>query len=78
MAMNVQPISTLSDRTNQIRLLTAEIVNREILPNENRLWVWRRDGDVSDSDKEKARELRHPVRLASKVSRYFTLFAKRA
>ena len=33
MPMNVQSIATLDDRINQIRLLTAEIVNREILPN---------------------------------------------
>ena len=45
MPMNVQPIASLPDRINQIRLLTAKIVNEEILPNENALWRWRRDGD---------------------------------
>ena len=39
MPMNVQPIPTLSDRVNEIRLLTAAIVNQEILPNENQLWA---------------------------------------
>jgi acyl-CoA dehydrogenase len=60
MAMNVQAISTLSDRVNQIRLLTAEIVNKDILPNENKLWVWGKAG-VTDSDKEKATDLRHEI-----------------
>ena len=61
MPMNVQPIPTLDDRTNQIRMLTAEIVNREILPNEHRLWVFRRDGHVDESDKKIARELRAEI-----------------
>ena len=43
MRMNVQPIPTVSDRINEIRLLTATIVNKEILPNENMLWAWRTD-----------------------------------
>lgn len=38
MAMNVQAIPSLPDKVDQIRLLTAKIVNVEILPNENRLW----------------------------------------
>jgi hypothetical protein len=37
--MNVQPVPTLDEQTNEIRSLTAEIVNKEILPNENYLWV---------------------------------------
>jgi len=61
MAMNVQPIPTLSDRINQIRMLTAEIVNKEILPNENRLWHVRRDGPVSAREREKARQLRREI-----------------
>ncbi len=62
MPMNVQAIATLPDRINQIRLSTAEIVNREILPNENRLWVWRRnDGTVDESDRAVAHELRHDI-----------------
>jgi len=66
MPMNVQPIPTLSDKINQIRMLTAEIVNREILPNENRLWVWRSDGKVDRSDIDKARELRHEIQTKVK------------
>jgi acyl-CoA dehydrogenase len=67
MPMNVQPIPTLSERVNQIRILTAEIVNREILPNENRLWAWRRsDGSVSESDRQAARELRHQIQTVVK------------
>jgi acyl-CoA dehydrogenase len=33
--MQVSPIPTLDDKTNQIRLLTAEIVAKEIIPNEH-------------------------------------------
>ena len=67
MAMNVQPVASLSDRINQIRVLTAEIVNREILPNENLLWRWRRpDGSYDESDRNKARELRHHIQAVVK------------
>jgi acyl-CoA dehydrogenase len=59
--MNVQPIPSLPDRINQIRLLTAEIVNKEILPNENLLWRYRRDGTVAESEHAQARELRRRI-----------------
>ncbi len=65
MAMNVQAIPNLSDRINQIRLLTAEIVNREILPNENLLWRWHHDG-VGEDERRKARELREEIKLKVK------------
>jgi acyl-CoA dehydrogenase len=61
MPMNVQPIPGVSDRINQIRMLTAEIVNREILPRENMLWRWRRDGTVTENEKRKAREARREI-----------------
>jgi len=60
MAMNVQPIPTLSDRVNQIRMLTAEIVNKEILPNENQLWRGRRSG-ASDEERAKSRAMRGEI-----------------
>ncbi|MBW2274236.1 MAG: acyl-CoA dehydrogenase family protein [Deltaproteobacteria bacterium] len=63
--MNVQPISTLSDRINQIRHLTAEIVNREILPNENELWRYSKDRH-SESERSRARELRHEIQAKVK------------
>ena len=61
MAMNVQPIANLPDKINQIRMLTAEIVNKEILPNETRLWRVRRDGPVTDAERAEARELRRGI-----------------
>jgi acyl-CoA dehydrogenase len=61
MSMNVQAIASLPDKVNQIRLLTAKIVNEEILPNENKLWRHRRDGKVSDSEKAEARALRKGI-----------------
>lgn len=38
MPMNCQPVPTLDERINDIRMRTAEIVNTDILPNEHRLW----------------------------------------
>jgi acyl-CoA dehydrogenase len=61
--MNVQPIPTASERVNEVRALTAEIVNREILPNENMLWAELRAGtNLTDHDRELARKLRDDVR----------------
>jgi acyl-CoA dehydrogenase len=62
MAMNVQPIPTMSERVNEIRALTATIVNREILPNENLLWAARTNPSVTESDLAAAKELREHVR----------------
>jgi acyl-CoA dehydrogenase len=65
MPMNVQSIPTLTDRVNQIRLLTAEIVNKEILPNENQLWVLRQKG-ASEKEISVARELRADIKAKVK------------
>jgi acyl-CoA dehydrogenase len=64
--MNVQAIAGISDRINQIRLLTAEIVNKEILPVENQLWAWRRDGAVHESDRKRGHELREGIKAKVK------------
>ncbi len=66
MPMNVQAIPSLSDRVNQIRILTAKIVNNEILPNENQLWATRRDGQVDDEQRSQARTLRHEIQAKVK------------
>ena len=65
MKMNVKPIPTVSDRINEIRSLTATIVNKEILPNENTLWAWRGDERYTKEDIEEARQLRK--RIQAKV-----------
>ena len=62
MKMNVKPIPTVSDRINEIRTLTAKIVNDEILPNENMLWGERRGMSFTDSDRQQARELRESIK----------------
>ncbi len=67
--MNVQPIPTVSDRINEVRALTAQIVNREILPNENLIWAEARGGTrLTDTDRELARktrdEIKHKVKQA--------------
>jgi acyl-CoA dehydrogenase len=61
MAMNVQPIPTVSDRINQIRMLTAEIINKEILPHENELWV-ARTSTAPESTKKRAHDLREGIK----------------
>ncbi|MEX2247698.1 MAG: acyl-CoA dehydrogenase family protein [Dehalococcoidia bacterium] len=62
MRMNVQPIPTQSERVNEIRALTAQIVNKEILPNENTLWAWRGNGRHSDAELEEGRRLREDIK----------------
>ena len=62
MLMNVQPIPTVSDRINEIRSLTAQIVNKEILPNENLIWARRTNTRLTPEDIEKARELREHIK----------------
>jgi Acyl-CoA dehydrogenases len=68
MLMNVQPIPTVSERINEIRALTAQIVNKEILPNENMLWAHRTNTRLTPGDVEQARELREHVKAVVKQS----------
>ncbi len=62
MPMNVRPVPTLDNEVNEIRLATAEIVNGDILPVENKLWAWRDDGAKPDRDQiEESRALRSSI-----------------
>ena len=65
MAMNVQSIPSVSDRINQIRMRTAEIVNKEILPHENELWV-ARSSQAADASKKRGHELREGIKASVK------------
>jgi len=66
MPMNVKPIPTLDSRINEVRELTARIVNKEILPNERVLaagWCYSATPDeraaskiVADAIKEKVKQ----------------------
>jgi acyl-CoA dehydrogenase len=62
MQMTVQPIPNVSERINEIRQLTAQIVNREILPNENMLWRAHSGEPVQPADLEEAREVRSHIK----------------
>ncbi len=62
MEMNVQPIPNVSERINEIRQLTAQIVNREILPNENLLWRSRSGEPMQPADLEELREARAHIK----------------
>jgi len=59
--MNVQPIPTLDARINEIRLATAAIVNEFILPNENKLWAFRRGTETAPEEREEAKALRRDI-----------------
>jgi acyl-CoA dehydrogenase len=65
-SMNVQPVPTLSDRINEIRELTATIVNNEILPNENALWRTRAVEHPTDEERSEARRLRAHIKATVK------------
>jgi acyl-CoA dehydrogenase len=60
--MNVRPIPGASDRINEVRSLTAQIVNREILPNENLIWAEARGTVLTDEDRELARKAQDHIR----------------
>ena len=62
MPMNVKPVPALDNEINEIRLATAEIVNKEILPNEGRLW-----GTVSNSANEQNEIAREAKALRREV-----------
>jgi acyl-CoA dehydrogenase len=66
MRMNVKPIPTLDERINEIRTLTADIVNKEILPNESILWANRREGRFQESDITEGRHLREDIKAKVK------------
>ncbi len=60
--MTVQPIPNVSERINDIRGLTAEIVNKEILPNENMLWRAHSGEPVEPADLEEVRDVRAHIK----------------
>ena len=63
MPMNVQPIPTVAERINDIRMRTAEIVNEDILPNEGLLWRSAQDaGEDTWSARTEALELRAAIK----------------
>ena len=66
MAMNVQPVPTLNSRINEIRLATAEILNVEILPNESKLWAFRRNNAIDEQTKRESAELRNHIKAQVK------------
>ncbi|MFO7589596.1 MAG: acyl-CoA dehydrogenase family protein [Acidimicrobiia bacterium] len=66
MLMNVKPIPTISDRINEIRMLTAKIVNEEILPNENLLFARRAGVRLTPEEVEKAKGVREHIKQCVK------------
>ena len=66
MLMNVKPIPTVSDRINEIRMLTAQIVNEEILPNENLLFARRAGIRLTPEEVQESRDVREHIKQAVK------------
>lgn len=66
MPINVNPVPTLDERVNDVRLRTAAIVNEHILPVEDRLWPHRRREHVSGAERAEAKRLRDGVRRTVK------------
>ena len=70
MAMNVKPVPALDDEVNEIRLATAEIVNKHVLPNEAKLWAQSVDGSAaSESAIEEAKALRRDIQETVKKAK---------
>src|SRR5688572_7609908 len=65
--LNVRPVETLDAQINEIRLATAEIINRDILPNEAALWAFRRGGEETSAQTADRKALRSEIQ--SKVKR---------
>lgn len=61
-AINVNPVPTLDERINDIRLRTAAIVNTWILPNETVLWGYRRAAEPDESARTRSLELREEIK----------------
>ena len=60
--MNVKPVPHLDGEVNEIRLATAEIVNEEILPVEEKLWGYSFDGSrASRESVQEGSELRRQI-----------------
>jgi acyl-CoA dehydrogenase len=62
MTINVNPVPTLDERTNDIRMRTAQIVNDEILPNEAVLWRSGHSDHKDSADAETRRAASREVR----------------
>src|SRR6201987_3057520 len=65
MQMNVKPIPTLDPRINEIRALTAKIVNQDILPNERKLWAGWRETSTKE-ERGAPRDLRESIKAKVK------------
>lgn len=66
MPMNCQPIPTVDNRINDIRMRTARIVNEDILPNEALLWGHELHGGSDDEESWTRRTQRLEMRAAIK------------
>jgi len=66
-AINVTPIPGLDPTVNDVRMRTAALVDTEILPHEDELFVSRRAGELDADERERARHRSIERREAIKV-----------
>jgi len=66
MLINAQPIPTVSERINEVRAPTAQIVNKEIVPNEKLLSARHTNPRLSPSDIDQARGMREHIKSVVK------------
>jgi acyl-CoA dehydrogenase len=71
MTINVNPVPTLDERINDIRMRTAEIVNDEILPNEAVLWRSGQNGkqDLAGAEARRAASLELREQIKARVKK---------
>jgi acyl-CoA dehydrogenase len=60
--LNVNPVPTLDERINDIRMRTARIVNEEIVPSERLLWRWDHGGEEPAARVEERRARREEIK----------------
>ena len=68
MPITVTPLANLDERTNDVRLRTAALINDEILPREGELWPQRQGAALSDEVRAAARQARDEVKEKVKAA----------
>ena len=68
MPITVTPLANLDERTNDVRLRTAALINDEILPREGELWPQRQGAALSDEVRAHARTARDEIKEKVKAA----------
>lgn len=68
MPITVTPLANVDERTNDVRLRTATLINDEILPREGELWPQRQGAALTDEVRAQARLAREDVKAKVKAA----------